>query len=357
MTSMSGEGQSTCSHCGASMQEAQDWCLQCGLGARQGAPSGPGWRSAALAIGATGALALGASAAAYAALQQQRSPAKRVTTVAQKPPLTTTPAPGAPGSETATPNGQNGSPQASTTTPSLKTSTTPPQIPSSTPTPTSNGVGSAQPPTSDGTNASKTNGKGKNAKDQQGNGSGSSGNSPSNTEGGEGEGEPGTQSSQPVAILLDTDAARLYNPGNLAAPRFGDPSLAIDGDATTAWTVQLEQTEAPAVGAGLTLDLNAPLSVAQLTLITETVGITVQIYGTKRANPPESLSSKGWVPLSKRHLVKKRKATIALGESKHRFRQLLVWIWKAPTSSAGQFTGSPIAIDEVQLYEPKPGGN
>jgi hypothetical protein len=153
-------------------------------------------------------------------------------------------------------------------------------------------------------------------------------------------------------VLLDTNAAAIYNPGNLAASRFGDPSLAIDGDTTTAWTVKLQGSEAPAVGAGLTLDLKAPLKIAQLTLITESVGMTVQVYGTKSAKVPQALHSEEWVRLSKAHVVKKRKASITLSEDKKAFRQLLVWIAQAPTSGSGQFTTSEVSIDEIQLYEP-----
>ncbi|MFZ2050720.1 MAG: hypothetical protein WAU69_07295, partial [Solirubrobacteraceae bacterium] len=58
-------GERTCSHCGASMQDGQDWCLQCGAGAPGSSRTGPGWRSAAAVLGATGVLVLGAAAAAY----------------------------------------------------------------------------------------------------------------------------------------------------------------------------------------------------------------------------------------------------------------------------------------------------
>ncbi|HEV7942190.1 MAG TPA: hypothetical protein VGP17_05250 [Solirubrobacteraceae bacterium] len=158
-------------------------------------------------------------------------------------------------------------------------------------------------------------------------------------------------------MLLDTNASQIYNPSNFPASRFGDPSLAIDGDTTTAWTVQLEVSEAPSVGAGLTLNLNAPLKIAQMTLITETTGITVQIYGTKSSKVPQSLHSEEWVPLSHAHLVQKRKATIKLMEASKSFRQLLVWIIKAPISATGQFTGTEAAINEIQLYEPSGSGS
>lgn len=345
MGSMSGER--TCSNCGASMLEAQDWCLQCGTGAPRSPRTGPGWRSAAVALGATGALVLGAAAAAYAALEKHSS-SKPPTPVAQTPPTTTPPAttqtttPPPTTTPSTTPPPSSTTPPAGTTThqPSLNTPNTPPKIPATTPTP-NGGQKKRRTTTSSTTKSTST----------------TKTSTTSTTTAGEttppGEEELQTNGKGPVAVLLDADAAQVYNPGKFAAARFGDPSLAIDGDATTAWTMQLEPSDAPNVGAGLSLDLNAQLKIAQITLISETVGMTVQIYGTTSKTLPESLSSEEWVRLTKAHVVKKRKATIDLHESSKRFRQLLVWIVKAPTSSSGQFTGSDVAINELQLYEAK----
>lgn len=341
-------GERTCSNCGASMLEAQDWCLQCGTGAPRSPRTGPGWRSAAMALGATGVLVLGAAAAAYAALEKH-SPNKPPTPVAQTPPATTPPTttqtttPPPTSTPSTTPPPSITPPPAGTTThqPSLNTPSTPPKIPATTPTP--NG-GQKKRHTTTNTTTTKSTSTTKTS-------------TTSTTTAGEtispGEEELQTNGKGPVAVLLDADAAQVYNPGKFAAARFGDPSLAIDGDATTAWTMQLEPSDAPNVGAGLSLDLNAQLKIAQITLISETVGMAVQIYGTTSKTLPESLSSEEWVRLSKAHVVKKRKATIDLHESSKRFRQLLVWIAKAPTSSSGQFTGSDVAINELQLYEAK----
>ncbi len=316
----------TCSACGASLQDGQDWCLQCGAGAPGSGRVGPGWRSAAVLIGATGALVLGAAAAAYAALQQS-SPAKPKTPVVAQTPTTTTTTTSstttAPPTTTPFPTPTPGSTGGKS--PSLNTPSTPPKIPDSTPTPESKTTSTSTKSSSTTTTSSS-----------------STSSSTTEAQGGK----------QPVAVLLDTNAAQIYNPSNLPADRFGDPSLAIDGDTTTAWTVKLEASEAPNVGAGLTLDLKAPLKIAQLTLITESVGMTVQVYGTTGAKIPQALDSEEWVHLSKAHVVKKRKASIALSEDKKAFRQLLVWIAKAPTSSSGQFTASEVSIDEIQLYEP-----
>lgn len=356
-------GERTCPSCGASMQEGQDWCLRCGTAANGSARTAPGWRSAALALGATAALALGAAAAAYAALEQH--PARRPRTpVAQTPPVTsstvppTTSEPGTTTPETV--------PPARTHLPSLppgpRTLNTPsgiPQIPSSSPTPRGNEEGGAL----NGREGHGGNG-GRNRPNNgrhggKGGASHHQGGEPEEGAGGQSgpEGEAGgegeKQHKQALPILLDTNAAEIYNPESLPATRFGDPSLAIDGEATTAWGVELEPAQAPAVDVGLALDLNATLKIVKLSLVTETPGMTVQVYGTRDRTLPASLSSTSWVRLSHVHLVKRRRATIELQEATKRFRQLLIWIAKAPTASSGQFTGGEVKVNEVQLYEPR----
>ncbi len=343
------------------MQGGQDWCLRCGTAASRGARTAPGWRSAALALGATAALALGAAAAAYAALEQH--PARRPPTpVAQTPPVTsptvppTTSSPGTP--ETVPPIGAR-PPSLPRGPRTLNTPSGIPQIPSSSPTPRRHEEGALNGREEEG-------GKGNGGKNRRGNGrnrgSGGAphrqGGEPEEGAGGrpEPEGEAGAkgeqQRKQGVPILLDTNAAAVYNPGSLPASRFGDPSLAIDGEATTAWGVELEPAQAPAVEVGLALDLKAALKVLKLSLVTETPGMTVKVYGTSDRTLPASLSSTSWVRLSHAHLVKRRRATIELKEATKRFRRLLIWISRAPTSSSGQFTGSEAKLNEVQLYEP-----
>lgn len=334
-------GERTCSSCGASMQQAQDWCLQCGRVARGNERGGPGWRSAALAIGATAALALGAAAAAYAALEQHAKP-RRPPVLAQTPATQTpsTPQPSTPGSttpgttpEATTPGGSTASPGQPET---LEPATTLPRVPAATPTPGGHG----QPP------AKPARGKGKTpAKRQKSKGEG--------TRKQEEKASEGEKGNQAVLLLLDPNAAEVYNPEAFPATRFGDPSLAIDGEARTAWSVELEPAQAPGVDAGLSLNLNAAISVAKLTLITETPGIVVQIYGTSAHKLPTSLSSEEWVRLSRPHLVKQRKGTIELQEASKRFRSLLIWVLKAPVSSSGQFTAVEAKINELQLYEAK----
>lgn len=347
-------GQRTCSNCGAPMQAAQDWCLQCGAGAPDRLRTGPGWRSAALAIGGAGVLALGAAAAAYAALEQHPPPKPKALVVAQKPAAPTTGTPPLPGTPSTTPGsvppGGAGVPPVESQPETLNVPPAKlPKTPTSTPTPTGKRAG-GQAGGRAGKSISKANEKATKTGDK--------GNEASTTEPGvearesaEGKESARNQNSQSVPILLDPNAAQVYDPNDLPVGRFGDPSLAIDGAATTAWTVQLEPAEAPQVDAGLSLDLKAALGIAKLTLITETPGITVQVYGTSARKLPQALSSEEWVRLSRPHLIKQRKGTIELSEHKRRVRRLLIWVLNAPTSSSGQFTAAEVKINELQVYE------
>jgi hypothetical protein len=354
-------GERRCPNCGAPLQEAQDWCLQCGAAAAESGRTAPGWRSAALAIGATSALALGAAAAAYAALEQHPA-RRRPTPVTQTPPVTSQTAPptSSPGVTPGTTTPGARLPSLPSSPPALNTPSGVPQIPSSTPTPHGHeegegggeGNGREEGREGNGRSGRHHNGHGH----SNGGGQRHQGGESTESPGGEPEGEAGEgekRRNQPLPILLDTNAAEVYDPQHLPTSRFGDPSLAIDGEATTAWSVQLEPAQAPAVEVGLELDLNAALRVVKLSLVTETPGMTVQVYGTSDRTLPASLSSTAWVRLSHAHLVKKRRATIELKEATKRFRRLLIWVMKAPTSSGGQPTGSEVKLNEVQLYEPR----
>lgn len=367
------------------MQEGQDWCLSCGSPLVGSGRLGPGWRSTTLALGSIAVLALGAAAAAYAALSE-RSAAKRPTPVAQTPPSTGTPPATtipAPGTSETRPGGQSGGAGsgAGGSAGLLGSQTKPPKIPGRAETPKGSnegeeagnpffsgkgveGEGNGAPGGGKG-KSGKGSGKGRKSKseggssakgkEQQGKGSGKETSSSGEEEGGsEGTGAQGggkSQKGRPVPILLDNNSAKLYNPANLPASRLGDPSRAIDGESTTAFTVKLEPPEAPNVGVGISLDLKAALQVASVTLITDTPGITVEVYGTASHTLPQALLSEEWVRLSRPHLVKKRKGTVTLSQPGNHFRQLLIWVSRAPVSSAGAYTVSEVKLNEIQLFE------
>ncbi len=321
------------------MQEGQDWCLQCGAG-KPGAlgGGGPGWRTGATILGATAVLVVGASVAAYAALNKTKPKPTVAALVVKTPgastPPTTTPVPGAtsPGSSTPAPG-----------TPSTL-NTTPPKIPLQTPTPTTSGANAEAnnalfPPEAKTTKTTSTATK--------------TTSEPTKTSEGGSEGEG--KSSAPAApspILLDTNAAAVYNPYNYPASLFGDPSLAIDGEVKTAWTAQVQPEKAPSMAEGLLLDLKSPQKLGSVAVKTTTTGVTVEVYGTNGHSPPASISAPEWKRLPGLKVLKKKNTTLALKTNGKGYRYIVLWLAKAPASSTAAAPGA-VAIDEFELFPPK----
>jgi hypothetical protein len=316
----------TCAECGTPMVPGQDWCLSCGAGAPDSLDT-PGWRSSAAILGVVAILVLGAAGAGYAALSKgSPKPRTVTTTVAQvAPPVTTTtPATTTP----VTPGG-------TATTPVAKASLPlgagkPPKIPLTAVTPKASEKSTA-------TTETKT--------------TPTTTTPATTTTGSSGEGASEEQQS---AIVLDTNAASTYDPYNYSATWFGDPSLTIDGDHSTAWTAQINPETAPKLAEGLLIDLKAEQKVAVLELITSTPGMTVQIYGANGHTVPESITDPAWVPLSSQRLVKKKHTRFKLRDAKKQFTYVTLWISKAPASSIGTATApGHVDVNEVELFPPK----
>jgi hypothetical protein len=322
-----------CSNCGAALLDGQDWCLQCGTGAPDSLRARtPTWRSAAVILSALAMLVLGAAGAAYAALSKgggKAAPA--VTTVAQVPAATTPPATTPlPPTATAT------TPQPKIGVPTTIKPATPPKIPLASPTPTP----SVPAPTTGGSTPTTPSKQKANP----------------NTPVGE---APSTD-----ALLLDTNAAATYNPYNYATANFGDPSLAIDGDASTGWTALVEPSVAPKMAEGLVIDLNTPRKLAAVGLTTTTPGMTVQIYGADGQAPPTSITDPAWVALTPALQDKKKHARIKLGgpnapaavqqaaKQPHRF--VVLWISQAPASAVGTPEApGRVSVNELELFPTK----
>jgi hypothetical protein len=314
--------------CGAPMLARQDWCLQCGAGA-PGSLGTPGWRSAATVLGVVAVLVLGAAAAAVAALSKGSARPRVVTsTVAQvAPPTASTPL-----TASTTP----------TTTPPTTTTTSklplgavkPPKIPLTAVTPkaseralTKTTPEAKTTPTTTTTPATTTP-----------SGSGTSG-------------ESGNEESQQSAILLDTNAASTYNPYNYPSSWFGDPSLTIDGDPSTAWTAQVNPATAPVMAEGVLIDLKAKQKVAVLQLISSTPGMTVQVYGANGHTVPASITDPAWVPISRSAVVRKKRLRLPLRHSKRAFTYIALWISKAPQASIGTATTpGHVDVNEIELF-------
>jgi hypothetical protein len=310
------------------MQEGQDWCLQCGAGpgGRDGnLGGGPGWRAGAAILGATVLLVAGASVAAYAALTKPTPAPKRVAAVVRQP--TFTPTPTTPG--TTPPGGAPGIP--TTVTP------TTPSTPAPTPTPKAKEPsGPVFPPeTKTGSSTKSTT------------------TSPSgSTEAGKQEaGESQNGAEPPSPILLDTNAASVYNPYGYPATLFGDPSLTIDGEAKTAWTARVQPEKAPHMAEGLLLDLKSPQKLGSAVVQTSTTGATVEIYGANGAMLPASITDSAWKRLVGLKTLKQKSTTFKLKTNGKSFRYVVLWLVKAPPGSTAAKPGQ-VAIDEFELFPP-----
>jgi hypothetical protein len=310
-----------CANCGSPMAPGQEWCLSCGAGAPGSLGSGrAGWRSGAGVLAATAVLALGAAAAAYAALSKGKTPVHVLTTaVAQSPAAPgaatpATPAPATPGLGTPT-----------TIKPLPPGGVKPPKIPLKAVTPKPLNIAPIKPPVVGGAPTTST---------------------PSEIGGTTGSGE-----TQPGAILLDTNAANTYNPYAYPASDFGDPSLTIDGDTSTAWTAQVDPTVAPKLAEGVVLDLKSPRKLSALGLTTSTPGMTIQVYGANGATPPTSITDPAWVKLSPNVLEKSKHVRLKLHAPKKAFRFVTLWISKAPAASIGtpQAPGH-VSVNEVEVF-------
>jgi hypothetical protein len=309
------------------MAPTQDWCLQCGAsvpGSLQAKENS--WRSPALLLGATAILVLGAATAAYAAWGKS-SPAHGSTVTVAQAPAATTATPTTPATATTPPPAVRakapGIPKTikpllpATTVKPPKIPLTPvvPKIPATTTKP------SGAPTTS--TPSTTT---------------------PTTTGGGS-----TTAEEQPTPITLDTNAASTYNPYGYPASSFGDPSLAIDGEASTAWTAQVNPAVAPKMAVGLAIDLKTAQKLSSVTLVTTTPGVTVQVYGSNASTLPASITDPAWVGLSAPLVVNKTRLSIKLHGSTKAFRFVTLWISKAPAASTPQAPGH-VSINEVELF-------
>lgn len=297
------------------MASAQDWCLHCGAGAPGAIHPRPAWRSL---IGVTILallLAVGAAAAAYAALTEKH-PARK-TVLASAPPIPT-PIPSTPTTSSIPAIPSTPPPTSTPSIPAIPS--TPPKIPLSTATP------STPQKTTSTTSKETTN-------------TSTRGSTETNTHG----------SKEVAALVLDTNAASTYNPNNYPPSSFGEPELAIDGDPTTAWTAAVQPSTAPQIAAGLLIDLKSPQKLGKFELITPSKGVTIEIYVTDAPQPPVTITDKSWVKLVRSRVIKKTKTKIILRKASKAVRFVLLWLVKAPPSSTPTEPGQ-VKVDELTLF-------
>jgi hypothetical protein len=321
-----------CANCGTPLAPGQDWCLQCGAGAPGSLSSRtPSWRSAAVIATALVVLVAGAATAAYAALNKSSSAPPAATTIAQATPPAATPTTPVTPAPSGTATAKIGTPTTIKPTPLPKPAKIP-LTPTVTPTPKATTPVTTT-PSGSGTNTPST--------------------TPSKAK------EEVVGEAHPEALLLDTNAASTYNPYNYAASNFGDPSLAIDGDTTTAWTALVEPSVAPKLAEGIVIDLNTARKLSAAALSTDTPGMTVQVYGSDAATLPTSITDPAWVALTPSFVEKKRHVRIKLGHgsaaitaaAKQPHRFVALWISEAPAASVGTPEApGHVSVNEFELF-------
>jgi hypothetical protein len=344
----------TCANCDTPIQDDQQWCMRCGMAQPGSLGERTNWRAlTALALVAmflvAGAAVAGAAALNGKGAATQTAPVTvaqvpapvapgTTTSPATTPPTPTTPgAPATPGGTTTTtkppPVGSSGGSSGNFLFPS--STTKPPKIPAPATTPKS-----ALPTTGGSTNESSTNPS-------------ETGSSKTNTTTGESKSNGGsTQAEQPSPLLLDTDAASTYNPYHYPDANFGEPALAIDGEASTAWTAQVNPSVAPRMAEGLLVDLKSPTKLGSVKIHTTTPGTTVQIYGAGGSKAPASITDPGWTQLSSSHVLKKTQR-VRLSTAGRQYRFLVVWLVKAPAGLTGSGQApARVSLNEVELFPP-----
>lgn len=330
-----------CPKCDSPMQEAQDWCIKCGAAQSGGRLAhAPGWLTGALVMAVTALLVAGASVAAYAALSKH-SPKRPIVVATRTSTTGTTGATLTPGAASSAPTTPGG------TTPTSPSGTPPPKIPTQTPTPSPGKEEKSAnnllfPPEGKESKSSKSKSEGNKKEGVK--------------ESGGGEGSKGEESSKaskeaPEPILLDTNAASTYNPNGYPSTDFGDPSLTIDGESSTAWTAAVEAATAPVTAVGVVLDLKTAQKLGSAAVKTSTPGMIVEAYGANGHELPAAITDPAWKPLHGRRLLRRKDVTFKLDTKGAAYRFFLLWVVKAPAHSTPATPGQ-VAISELELFPP-----
>ncbi len=289
-----------CQHCDVPLRPEQDWCVECGTARPGRLGQRPGWKAAVSVVGATLALAGGATAAAYAALssdaaREATAPAAgrpdAAPVVAQAPAVPAPPAetvppvvapPAAAGPAPVTPL----DPVPETPAPSPDPDPAPAPAPTPAPDPDP-------------------------APDDE---------------------EPDAPD-RPATVRVDVDRAATFDPdGFVGAEDPPEPEAAIDGDDETAWTVPARRGEV-GVGLLLTLDRARPLRSLELDVLTP--GLTVEVLASDVPEPPAALEDLEPIDTLTDVDTTERVALAA------RYRQVLLWVRDSADVEA--------AITEVRL--------
>jgi len=326
-----------CDSCGATMDSAQDWCLECGTAAPGRLGSRTGWRSMGTIIALTLLLVGGAVAASYAALSEDakldasRPGQTDVAPVAQIPP--TLPAASAPtGAAGAVVTGPAGVTPAGGL-PTVKTPVTPTTKPSTpvTVTPVTP-VTPITPTDSDSTGTGGTSGESDTTTPE--------------------EDDTAATTRSLTGIELPADAVSVYDPYKRVTVK-GDVADAYDGDRDTTFRIGTADATKP-MGVGLVVDLEKTTAVRAVELLTDTPGYRVEIYGAKGDTLPPDILDARWEHFADRSKVDEgKKDGNVPGDDKDRIslrgerkvRYLVLWMTTPPAK------GPTVRIAELNLFQ------
>ncbi len=315
-----------CTHCRVPLRPDQDWCVECGAAQPGRLGRRPGWRAALTVVGATLALAGGATAASYAALTSDAvveagapAPPGADPVIAQAPAVPQPPAETLPAPRVEVPDVTAPAPADAPLDPIDPVTPTTPDTDTDT-------------RTDGGTIAGG------------GTGGDTGGDTDTDTEtdadagtGDDAAGTDDTGDDEPAEVALAGARLRTYDPGDRGGTRLRPATRAADGRASTAW-------EAPAdadgvVGIGLVITLDRATELRALELDALTPGFNVQVFGTKGPALPADVVDPAWEQTDETNDVGTTERLRLSG----RYRHVLVWITEQPADTEA-------AISEVRLF-------
>ena len=169
-------------------------------------------------------------------------------------------------------------------------------------------------------------------------GSSSSGSSGSSNSGGD---DLGPSTDQSIPVTLDGDATGIYDPFGDGQQNAADVSNLTDKDKRTTWSTKEYPDASVGKGTGVYMRTASSVAATLLQIRTPEPGFSVNIYGSKDANPPDTLA--GWHKLATKTGVSD-KQRIQLKTNGTKYRLYLVWITKLP---AGRTSAT---ISELELF-------
>jgi hypothetical protein len=148
---------------------------------------------------------------------------------------------------------------------------------------------------------------------------------------------------KPSSSPLDAAVASTYNPYGAPAASFGDPAKAIDGDAKTSWTYQLDPSSDGKTLVGLAIKLKTAQMLDTVKITTPSPGMTVELYGAEHGEPA-TINDPLWLHLTSGRDIK-ASTTLHLDTLGESLDYLLVWVTAAPSGT----TSGTLGISEVLI--------